>query len=302
MEILVTGSNGLIGSLLVDKLKEEGHTIKCLVRNKTVDSKFNIYWEPENGLIRTERMEKPDAVIHLAGENIYERNLFKAKWTDEKKDKIKKSRIKGTKLLSDALAKLNNPPKVLISASSIRYYGDRGHEQLTEDKEPGKGFLSELCVEWEKSTHIAVKRGIRVVHARFGIVLSPKGGSLKNIYFPFKIGLGGIIGSGKQYTSWVDIEDVIGSLMFILKNDDISGPVNIVSPNPVTNNIYTKTLGHFFKRPTFLKISPKIVNSFFGEMGNELLLSSTRAIPEKLLSAGYKFKYSGLKNSLNHLL
>jgi uncharacterized protein (TIGR01777 family) len=302
MNILVSGASGLIGSALVESLIADKHNVKRLVRSKDYDSKTAIFWDPAAGIIKTDRFESFDLVIHLAGENIAGKNPVQGRWTKARKEQILESRMKGTKLLSDALAKLQNPPRLLISASAIGYYGDRGEEKLNEESSNGSGFLAKVCLEWEKATSEAIKKGIRVVNARFGVVLSKKGGALASMLLPFKMGLGGILGTGKQYMSWISLEDAVGAIKHIIENDSIKGPVNIVSPNPVTNSDYTKILGHKLGRPTVIPMPAGMVNLLFGEMGNELLLYSQKVVPQKLLSTNYNFKLPQLSNALEKIL
>jgi uncharacterized protein (TIGR01777 family) len=302
MNILISGAGGLVGTALVKALSADNHTIKKLVRSKTGDSKNTIFWDPDAGIIKADRLENFDVVIHLAGENIAGKNPVQGRWTKARKEKILQSRIKGTKLISEALAKLAKPPKLLICASAIGYYGDRGAEKLTEESSNGSGFLAKVCMEWEKATGEAIKKGIRVVNTRFGIILSKKGGALGTMLLPFKLGAGGIIGSGKQFMSWVSLDDAVGAIRHIIINDSIKGAVNIVSPNPVTNKDYTKILGHKLNRPTIIPMPAGAVNLLFGEMGRELLLSSQKVVPQKLLNSNFEFKYPQLSNALENAL
>ncbi len=302
MDIVVSGANGLIGSALVKSLIQDGHNVKSLSRDEKADSKYAIYWDPKNGKLKPERLNGVDAVIHLAGESIAGKNPIQGRWTKTRKEEILQSRVKGTKLLSDTLAGLSNPPKVFICASAIGYYGDRADEKLDENSTRGKGFLADVCDEWEKATSESVKKGLRVVNTRFGVILSRDGGALKSMLPPFKMGVGGQIGSGKQYMSWIDIDDVVGAIKFAIKNDSLQGIVNVVSPNPLPNIEFTKILGHVIHRPTIFPIPAIGINTLFGEMGNELLLASQRVYPKKLLDAGYQFKYSNLSSSMQHVL
>ncbi len=300
MDIVVSGASGLIGTELVEKLKRDGHHIKFLTRSKS-NSLDKIYWNLETGEIESSKLENVDAVIHLAGENISGKNPIQGRWTDERKAKILNSRIKGTTLLSDTLAKLKNPPKVFISASAIGYYGDRGEETLNEKSSKGSGFLSDVCKSWENSADSARKKGIRVIHTRFGVVLSKDGGALKSMLLPYQMGVGGTIGSGKQYMSWIDISDVAGAISHLITSD-VEGIVNVVSPNPVTNLEYTKSLGSVIHRLTIFPIPAVAINILFGEMGTELLLGSQKVLPSVLLDSGYKFNYPNVTYSLEHVL
>lgn len=297
MKILFSGSHGLVGTALIKSLEADGgHEIFRLVRHYP-ESSSQIEWSPDRYSIALARIEGFDAVVHLAGESIAE-----GRWTDAKKKKIRESRVKGTRLLGDALANLTEPPKVMISASAIGYYGNRGDEVLTEASAPGDDFLSEVCVEWEKATELATEKGIRVVNARFGIILDSKGGALAKMLPPFRMGIGGRIGSGKQWMSWIALDDVVGGIKFALTNEALNGPVNFVAPNPVTNSEFTKTLGKALSRPTIFPIPAFGVRLVFGEMGDALLLSGQRVDPACLNDTGYQFLYSQLQPALRHVL
>src|SRR6266446_2698023 len=285
MKILISGSHGLVGTALMKSLEPEGHEIFRLVRHAP-NSRSEIEWSPDRYSIALARLEGFDAVVHLAGESIAE-----GRWSDEKKKRIRESRVKGTKLLGDALANLSNPPRTLVSASAIGYYGNRGDEVLTESSTPGDGFLAEVCVEWEKATALATEKGIRVVNTRFGVILDAHGGALAKMLPPFRMGIGGKIGSGKQWMSWIALDDVVGGIKFALTNETLSVPVNFVAPNPVTNSEFTKTLGKALSRPTLFPIPAFGVRLVFGEMADALLLSSQRVAPASLVTAGYQFQY-----------
>ena len=304
--ILITGSHGLIGSSLIPLLTNLGeHKITCLVRsNKSKHSSLNIYnektiyWDPEHKKLNLHDLEGVDIVIHLAGENIFGR------WTDVKKQKIFDSRVETTKLLSESLTKLSNPPSLLICASAIGYYGkDNPNEYLTEDSNAGQGFLSDVCQKWENATLDASKIGIRVVNTRFGMVLSPKGGILQKLIDPCKLGLGVTIGGNKdQYISWVSIEDVIKSIFYSIINTSIQGPVNIVSPNPVTNLEFFNTLKKLYNIKLSISVNQNITKLIFGQMSDELLSTNMHVIPKKLVETGYKFFNSDLEDTLRFLL
>jgi uncharacterized protein (TIGR01777 family) len=297
MKILISGSRGLVGTALIKSLEEDGgHEIFRLVR-RAPNSRAEVEWSPDRYSIALARIEGFDAVVHLAGESIAE-----GRWTDEKKKRIRESRVKGTRLLGDALANLTVPPKTMISASAIGYYGNRDDEVLTETSAPGDGFLPEVCVEWENATALATEKGIRVVNTRFGIILDQKGGALAKMLTPFRMGIGGRIGSGKQWMSWIALDDVVGGIKFALKNEGLSGPVNFVAPNPVTNSEFTRTLGKALSRPTIFPIPAFGVRLAFGEMADALLLSSQRVDPACLNNSGYHFQYSQLASALNHVL
>lgn len=296
MRILISGSHGLVGQSLIGALEPGGHEIYRLVR-RAPHSEKEIEWSPDRYSIAISRIEGFDAVYHLAGESI-----ASGRWTDEKKKKIRESRTKGTKLLSDALANLAQPPKILISASATGYYGDRGDELLTETSPPGNGFLADICVEWEKATDHAKDKGIRVVNTRFGIILDKEGGALAKMLPPFRMGIGGRIGEGKQWMSWIALDDVVSALQFVLTNESMKGPVNFVAPNPVTNTEFTKTLGRVLARPTIFPIPAFGLRLVFGEMADALLLSSQRVEPVKLSDSGYQFAYGKLENALRSVL
>jgi uncharacterized protein len=306
--ILITGSHGLIGSSLIPLLTYiGGHKITRLVRkinnNNTYSSpttnkedKKSIFWYPEYDKLDHNELEGFDIIIHLAGENIFGR------WTDIKKQRIFNSRVGSTKLLAKSLTKLSNPPSLLICASAIGYYGDRPNEYITEDSIPGKGFLSEVCQKWEKATQDVTEIGIRVVNTRFGVVLTPKGGILQKLLSPFKLGLGITIGNKDQYISWVSIEDVIKSIFYSISNTSIKGPVNVVSPKPITNLEFSDTLKKIFNPKLSMSINQNIPKLIFGEMSKEVLSTNTYVIPKRLISTGYKFFNSELEDSLRFLL
>lgn len=296
MKVLISGSHGLVGTALVQSLEAAGHEIHRLVRHYP-NSPSEIEWSPDRYSIALARLEGFDAVINLAGESIAE-----GRWTDDKKRRIRESRVKGTKLLGDALANLTQQPKTFICASAIGYYGNRGDELLTEASKPGDDFLSQVCVEWENATALATEKGIRVVNTRFGIILDSNGGALKKMLPPFRMGVGGKIGSGKQWMSWIALADVIGALNFALVSDSLRGPVNFVAPNPVTNAEFSKTLGRVLSRPTLFPIPAFGVRLLFGEMGEALLLGSQRVEPERLKATGYQFQYSQLEAALAAIL
>ena len=296
MKILISGSHGLVGSALMKALEVDDHEIYKLVRHYP-GSPSEIEWSPDRYSIALSLIEGFDAVVHLAGESIAE-----GRWTDEKKKRIRDSRVKGTSLLGDALANLSQPPKTFLCASAIGYYGSRGEENLTEASAAGSDFLSEVCVEWEKATESAQQKGIRTVNARFGIILDKEGGALKKMLPPFRMGIGGRIGDGKQWMSWIALDDVIGALKFALTHETMQGPVNYVAPNPVRNAEFTKALGHALSRPTIFPIPEFGVRLAFGEMGDALLLTSQRVEPKRLLADGYRFEYARLDEALPHVL
>jgi uncharacterized protein (TIGR01777 family) len=289
MRILVTGSSGLIGSALVAQLELDGHSVTRLRRGAQ--------WDPEGGRCDPAAVAGHDAVVHLAGEGIGEH-----RWTEEHKRKVMESRRQGTRALAEAIAGLDHRPSVLVSSSAVGYYGNRGAEHLTEDSTPGDDFLAEVCKEWEAATAAAADAGVRVVRLRTGIVLARGGGALKPVLPLFKLGLGGKLGSGQQYWSWVTINDTVGAFRHVLASD-VSGPVNVTGPAPVTNAEFTKTLGRVLGRPTFLPV-PKtaLVVRFGREMAEIMLLSGQRVLPAKLETTGYEFHHSDLEQGLRALL
>jgi uncharacterized protein (TIGR01777 family) len=254
-----------------------------------------IAWDPEAPLA-PQAVSGFDAVIHLAGESIFGR------WTASKKAKIRRSRVAGTSNLAQALAQAEEKPKVFVCGSAIGYYGNRGDEPLSEESAPGTGFLAEVCQEWEEATTPAVQADIRTAHLRTGVVLSAKGGALGAMLLPFKLGLGGRIGDGRQWMSWIDIRDMVGAIHHVLKNDLIQGPVNMVAPKPVTNAEFARTLASVLSRPAIFPMPAFAAKLIFGEMGEELLLGSQKVEPGKLISSGYPFRYRELRVSLEGLL
>jgi uncharacterized protein len=297
MKILVSGSHGLIGRRLIESLAGERHEICRLVRRDQAADSSEVAWRPDKGLVDAEQLEGFDAVVHLAGENI-----ASGRWSDKKKHAIRESRVKGTRLLSEALAQLSQPPATLICASAVGYYGNRGDELLTEESSPGSDFLSRVCVEWENATEPAAGPGIRIVNARFGVILDKEGGALAKMLPPFRMGVGGRVGDGKQWMSWIAMEDVVEGLKHTLLTKSLKGPVNFVAPNPATNAELTKTLGRVLGRPTFFPIPAAAVRLAFGEMADALLLASQRVKAVALETSGYQFKYADLQAALMKIL
>ena len=294
MDVLISGATGLIGSTLIRELEDGGHSITRLTRSPGGEN--DVRWDPDAGTIDGS-LEGHDAVVHLAGESIAE-----GRWTASKKERIMQSRKKGTRLLAEAIAGLSEPPGVMVSASAVGYYGDRGNELLREDSGPGSDFLAEVCKAWEAAADPAREAGIRVVHPRFGIVLSPKGGALGTTLPIFKLGGGGRIGSGRQWWSWVALDDVVGAIHHALENDSVEGPVNVGSPNPMTNAQYTKVLGKVLNRPTIFPLPAPAARVVLGQAADELLLASQRIEPARLKETGYRFRYPELEAALRHLL
>jgi uncharacterized protein (TIGR01777 family) len=297
MNILVSGSTGLVGSALVPFLTAKGHRVTRLVRARPEPGKAEVYWDPAAGRIDAASIEGLDAVVHLSGESI-----ASGRWTAEKKARIRDSRTKGTRLLSESLAGLAKPPKVFACASAVGYYGNRGEELLKESSPPGSDFVAKVCRAWEASTEPARGKGIRVVNLRIGIVLSAAGGALAKMLPPFRMGVGGKIGDGKQYMSWIAMDDLVEIISHALKSDALAGPVNAVTPNPVTNAEFTRTLGRVLRRPIIFPMPAFAVRLAFGEMADALLLASQRVEPAKLLKTGYAFRYPELELALRHLL
>jgi uncharacterized protein (TIGR01777 family) len=296
MKVLVSGSHGLVGKAFIQSLLNRGDTVSRLVREAPSGSN-DIEWHPNKGQIDAARLGGFDAVVHLAGESI-----ASGRWTPEKKQKIRDSRVKGTRLLSDALTKAPQPPSVFVCASAIGFYGDRGDEVLTEQSAPGNDFLAGVCKQWEESTEPAAETGIRLVKARLGIVLDRDGGALAKMLPPFRMGIGGRIGDGKQWMSWIALADVVRALEFVIDKQNLSGAVNFVAPNPVTNTTFTSALGNILGRPTFFPVPAFGARLAFGEMADALLLSSQRVEPKRLNESGFKFDYANLNDALSVIL
>lgn len=296
MKILVTGATGLVGSELVPFLSKQGHDVYRLTRGKAHEA-HDIIWDPVHKQLPKGRIEGTDVVVHLAGENIAGK-----RWNPTVKAELQRSRIEGTKLLCETISNLEAPPKTLICASAIGFYGHRGTEMLNETSAKGSGFLSDLCHDWEAACEPARAKGIRVVNLRIGVILSPKGGALAKMLTPFKMGGGGVVGSGNQYWSWIAIDDLIGIINFCITDEKISGPVNATAPCPVTNYEFTKTLGSVLSRPTIVPMPGFVARIALGEMANDLLLGSARVMPNRLSESGYRFQYSSLEPALKHLL
>lgn len=295
MRITLTGASGFLGTLLRDALLNEGHEILALVR-KPPSQKDEVSWNPSRREIDTGGLEGTDAVIHLSGENIGMK-----RWTKRKKERIYSSRVESTRFLCEVLSALSSPPAILLSASAVGIYGNRGDEILTEASAPGVGFLANLAQDWEASTNPARERGIRVVHLRFGIVLSPKGGALPLLLKIHKWFLGGRLGSGNQWISWIAGEDVIAIVRFLLKSPDISGPVNVVSPEPIRQKELCSLLSKITKRSAFMHIPTPLLRLLLGEIATEVFLSSQRVYPRVLLDAGYRFLFPDLPSALAKL-
>ncbi len=291
MKIAIAGASGLVGSVLVPLLEKDGDAVVRLVRSKPKPGE--IEWHPNQDSIDPAKLDGFGVIVNLAGENI-----AAGRWTDDQKRKIRDSRVNGTHLMSEAMAKLSQKPRVFVCASATGIYGDRDDEVLDEQSESGSGFLAGVCREWEKATEPASKAGIRVVNLRFGPIMSREGGMLAKLLTPFKMGVGGKVGSGKQYVSWIAIDDAVSAIRLAIHNESLRGPVNVVSPHPVTNEEFTKALGHVLNRPTALAIPAFAARLTFGEMADEMLLVSQRVMPKKLTAAGYQFHYPELQSAL----
>ena len=294
MKVLITGSSGFIGTALIKSLLTKEHEVAGLSRKNNETGAP--YWLPECEEFDLGNFNAPDVVIHLAGESI-----ASGRWNAKKKERILQSRSQGTKVLCNFLSQLDHKPHTLISGSAIGFYGDRGDELLDETSSKGNGFLSTICKEWEEACTPAKNAGIRVVNIRTGMVLSSSGGALQKMILPFKLGLGGVLGSGLQYMSWIALRDMVEAIEFLATHETVRGPVNLVSPQPVTNREFTKALGKALKRPTLFPVPAIVLRTMFGEIANELLLSSTRVIPSKLSTGGYKFYHTDLKPTLQSL-
>lgn len=299
MRIAITGASGLIGTALTRHFTSAGHTVLPISRAKERnDPSDTILWNPRTGEIEAEKLEGVDAVIHLAGENV-----FSVRWTEEKKQRILGSRENGTDLLARTLAQLERKPAVLASASGIGIYGNRGDERLTEDASLSEGgFLSLVCRRWEAATAPAEDAGIRVAHLRTGVVLTPEGGALELMLPAFKLGLGGRVGDADQWFSWIALDDAVGGYAHVLGTESISGPVNLTAPEPVTMDVFADTLGSVLSRPSFFAVPAPLVRLVSGEAAEETVLQSARVLPEKLQASGYAFQYPTLPEALRHLL
>ncbi len=297
MIIAITGSTGLVGQALTQALQADGHTVRPVVRHKRGDQPDAIPWDPAAGTIDAAGFHGVNAVVHLAGESIASR-----RWTASVKKEILDSRVRGTTLLCQTLAGLTDKPSTLVSASAIGYYGNRGDEQLIESSPPGTGFLADVCQQWETATQSARDANIRVVNLRIGVVLDRKGGALATMLTPFKLGLGGVIGSGQQYFSWIALDDLVRAIQFALEAAALCGPVNATAPHPVTNRKFTKTLGRVLGRPTIFPMPAFAARLAFGEMADEMLLGGARVEPAALQSAGFEFDHATLEPALRTIL
>jgi uncharacterized protein len=297
MNIVVTGSSGLVGGALTHVLRSRGDEVTPIVRKVNDPTRHEVAWDADYSISNPSHLEQADAVVHLAGESI-----ATGRWTSTKKERILSSRVNSTHALASTLTRLKRPPRVLVCASAIGFYGSRGAEALTETSAAGQGFLARVCRAWEAAADAARQYGIRVVHLRFGMILSSQGGALKKILTPFRLGAGGIIGNGRQYWSWVMIEDVVRAISFAVERSQLVGPVNVVTPNPVTNREFTKTLGRVLHRPTLFPVPASAARLALGEMADELLLASTRVMPAALTAAGFRFQHPQLEGAFHAML
>ena len=295
LKVLISGASGVIGSVLTPFLTTGGHQVVRLVRRDPKEGE--IFWNPAKEQLDTSAIKGINAMVHLAGEHIGQ-----GRWTPDKKRVIIESRTKSTELIAKAAAAMNPPPQVLVCASAIGYYGNRDECLMTEDACCGNDFISEVCDLWEKAAAPAIDKGIRVVFARIGIALTPMGGALERMLLPFMLGLGGKFGTGSQYTSWIGIDDVVAAIYHLINNKNISGPVNLTAPNPVTNAEFTQILGNVLNRPTKMTVPEWAIKLAFGQMGREVVLSGAKVEPQKLLESGYRFRYPDLESALLHLL
>ena len=296
MRFLVSGSSGLIGSALIPELIRGGHRVVRLVRGASSGGEGTTNWDPERRTIDRPALEGFDAVVHLAGEPLLGR------WTAVKKRRIGDSRVVGTAVLAQALATLQRRPSVLVCASAAGYYGDRGAEILTEESAPGRGFLADVCREWESAAAPAREAGIRVVNVRTGLVLAREGGLLKTMLLPFQLGLGGPIGSGKSYWSWITLDDLIAVYQFAITRESLAGAVNAAAPHPVTNAEFARTLGAVLRRPAVLPVPRLALRLVFGREAADDMLSGFRLQPARLEAAGFRFQYPELEPALRHVL
>jgi uncharacterized protein (TIGR01777 family) len=291
MRILVSGSSGFVGSALVPFLTRAGHSVFRLVRQKQIEG--DIVWDPDRNMLDSHALDGFDAVIHLGGVNIASR-----RWTTSFKRAIWDSRIRSTELLVNRISASPRPPQVFVGMSAVGYYGDRGDEILTESSPPGNDFMAQLCVAWEKATRPLSAKGVRVVNLRTGLVLSTHGGALTKMLLPFKLGLGGRLGSGNQYWSWIALDDLLAGVQFVLINQSVSGPVNMVAPNPVTNREFVRALGEALHRPAIFPLPAPVLRFVFGEMGESLFLTGQRVTPDALIRLGFRHKYPDLGDAL----
>ena len=296
MRIVVSGASGLLGSAVVKLLASQGHTVASLVRRPVAAGEPAVAWDPERGTIDRAGLEGLGAVIHLAGESVFGR------WSAAKKRRIRDSRVQGTRLLCDALAGLHRRPAVLLAASAVGYYGDRGEEAVTEASAPGEDFMAHVSRDWEAATAPATHAGIRVVNMRIGVVLTTTGGALAKMLPAFRLGVGGPIGSGDQYLSWIVLDDIVNAMLHVLNNQQLVGPVNLTAPAPVTNRDFARTLGRVLHRPAVITVPVLALRALFGTDSAALLQSGQRVLPARLVASGFGFAFKDVEQALRSLL
>lgn len=296
LRVLVSGASGLIGTALCAFLSTGGHTVHRLVR-RPATAEDEVSWDPASGAVDPASVSGYHVVIHLAGAGIADK-----RWSEARKRVLRDSRVVGTRALAEALAAAPEPPRLLLSTSAVGIYGDRGDDELREDASPGSGFLVDLAREWEAAADPARAAGIRVVHPRVGIVLSPAGGALAKLLPPFLAGGGGPIGRGRHYMPWIGIDDVLGAMLHCIVDETVAGPVNFCAPQPQSNRDFSRTLGRVLRRPAILPVPPAALRVMFGELADEALLASTRALPGQLHASGYAFRHAALEPALRHVL
>lgn len=295
MNILLSGSSGLVGTALIPALTDEGHRVIRLVRRDRVEGART--WKPSTGRVDPAVLDGVDAVIHLGGVSLAE-----GRWTESRKRLIRDSRVRSTRALAEAMAAASPRPSVFVVASAMGYYGDQGDRELDESAPAGKGFLAGVCVEWEAAADAARSAGVRVVHLRSGLVLSPNGGSLAKMLPPFRLGLGGPLGSGDQYMSWIMLSDFVRAIRFVLNRTDLVGPVNVAAPEPVRNREFSRVLGKVLGRPVIASVPAFVLRVMVGELADEALLASQRLVPAKLQAAQFRFDYPDLESGLREVL
>ena len=296
MKILISGSHGFIGSAVHRSLSQQGHSLLRLIRLTQIAKSDEVFWNLPDNYIDHSKLTNLDAVIHLAGENLFGR------WNEKKKQAIHDSRVKGTAFLAKTLAAMEHKPKVLICASAIGYYGNRGEDECIETIEAGDSFLSTVCCQWEQSARPASEAGVRVVNLRFGVVLGKEGGSLAKMLPAFKMGMGGPLGNGQQWVSWVSIVDAVRAIEFAIEHETLQSPVNVVSPHPVRNKEFAHAVGHALHRPEVVPVPKRMLKFMFGEMADETVLASTKVLPKKLQTEDFQFQHPDLNTALEAIL
>ena len=296
MKIVVSGSTGLIGTALKEALERRDQDVVPLVRRRVRAGEHAVAWDPERGTIDRAGLEGADAVIHLAGESVFGR------WSPAKKQRIRDSRVRGTRVLCETLAALQRRPATVLAASAVGYYGDRGEESLTEESAPGADFLAHVARDWEAATAAATRAGIRVVNMRNGVVLTTRGGALAKMLPAFRLGLGGQVGSGTQYLSWIELDDIINAILHLLNDEKLVGPVNLTAPQPITNREFAKTLGKVLGRPAVVTVPAFALRLAFGTEGAAMVQSGQRVVPARLVASGFDFAFTDAEHALRYLL